>query len=110
MTIEQFLVCAVQLYEQKPGEACAPSGPGTYLQRRVRWLHGHTTPRAQEANAVPWDVMAKRCVSIEGLYYLLCLVVKLDFDNTIDPAPSRVTRSIAWTVTLAMTNHLHGVE
>jgi len=39
------------------------------------------TPHAEEAKAVPWGVMAKRRVSIEALYYLLCLAPKLDFDG-----------------------------
>ena len=34
---------------------------GLYVKRWVRWFYGGITLRTKEANAVPWDVMPKRC-------------------------------------------------
>jgi hypothetical protein len=36
-TVERFVERAIQLYEQEPGETCASSQLGTYVQRWGRW-------------------------------------------------------------------------
>ncbi len=36
-TIEQVIARAIRLYEQEPGEACASSRLGLYVERWVRW-------------------------------------------------------------------------
>lgn len=37
-TVERFVARAIQLYEQEPGETCASSRLGTYVQRWCRWV------------------------------------------------------------------------
>jgi RNA-directed DNA polymerase len=37
-TVERFVARALQLYEQEPGETCASSRLGTYVQRWCRWV------------------------------------------------------------------------
>jgi hypothetical protein len=47
-TTGKLRACGAQLYEQEPGEACAPSRPGTYLQGRIKAFYSSATPHVQE--------------------------------------------------------------
>ena len=57
-TFKKFLVCAVRLYEQEPGEEIAPSRLGKYLHRWTRWLYSGLTFPTEEDNSGPFIVIA----------------------------------------------------
>ena len=47
-TIENFVARAIRLYEQEPGEACASSRLGLYVEGWVRWT-GAGLPEVRNA-------------------------------------------------------------
>jgi len=75
-TIEWFVARAIQLYEQEPEGAFAPSGLESACSDRSGGLYSGITLHSNEANALLWDVMPKSCVSDAGLFYLRRLVAK----------------------------------